>query len=120
MDIALALDFLVAGAKYGGSISPNTEAAYASIRWEDERAKPTWAAIKAAWATVATDVAAKELATEAQAAIIKSDITIVRCYENAITVPAAWHTYRQALREIVSGTSVATELPSRPEYPEGS
>ncbi|OPY03780.1 MAG: hypothetical protein A4E60_00077 [Syntrophorhabdus sp. PtaB.Bin047] len=64
--------------------------------------------------------AAAALKILAQEALDRSDITILRCYENAVTVPAAWQTYRTELRAIVSGTSPATELPARPEYPEGT
>jgi hypothetical protein len=64
--------------------------------------------------------AAAALKVAAQEALDTSDITILRCYENAVAVPAAGHAYRTELRAIVSGTSPATELPARPEYPEGT
>jgi hypothetical protein len=120
MDIALAIESLIPGAKYGGSVSLHSEAAYDSLRWEDDRTKPSWAAIEGAWAIIETQVAAKELATAARTAIAKSDITVLRCAENAVTVPATWQAYRTALRAIISGTSTATELPSMPDYPEGT
>jgi hypothetical protein len=120
MDIALALEKLIPGALYGGSVSLNTEAAYDSIRWEDERAKPTWAAIEAAGATVETQMAAQKLATLAQVAIERSDITVLRSVEHGIAVPSEWQAYRAELRAIISGTSTATELPSMPDYPEGT
>ena len=60
------------------------------------------------------------LKESAQVALTKSDITILRCYENAVSVPASWHTYRDDLRAIVSGTSAVTELPTRPDYPSGT
>lgn len=42
MDVALILDKLVPGAKYSGSLTANTQAAYEAIFWEDEREKPSW------------------------------------------------------------------------------
>ena len=65
-------------------------------------------------------IAPKRLKESAQADLDKSDITIARCTENAVAVPAAWHTYREDLRAIVRGTSTATELPTKPDYPAGT
>lgn len=47
MDIALALDYLVPAAKYSGSLTANTQAAYDKITWTDSRPKPTWAQLTA-------------------------------------------------------------------------
>jgi hypothetical protein len=52
MDIALAIDALCPGARYGGSVTDNTEAAYQALRWEDERQKPEWSALVAVAAVV--------------------------------------------------------------------
>ena len=57
------------------------------------------------------------LKAAAQAALDKSDVTLLRCYEAGVVVPTEWATYRGQLRGIVGGTSEATELPVRPEYP---
>lgn len=46
-DIALAIEKLVPGAKYGGSTTSNTKAQFDSLRWEDERKKPTWEELEA-------------------------------------------------------------------------
>lgn len=48
MDVALALDVLVPGAQYGGSLTANTEEVYDAIIWQDERQKPSWEAIQSA------------------------------------------------------------------------
>ncbi|MEX3635941.1 hypothetical protein [Paraburkholderia sp. BR14320] len=58
----------------------------------------------------------------AMAALRKSDITVLRCYEQQIQVPAEWRTYRAALRLIVSAPSgdAAAGLPTMPAYPTDS
>lgn len=63
---------------------------------------------------------AAALSAAAQTALGKSDLTILRCYESGVVVPAEWQAYRAALRAIVSGTSTETELPVMPEYPAGT
>lgn len=42
MDIALALDALVPGAEYEGSLTAYTEDAFNALRWVDGRPKPRW------------------------------------------------------------------------------
>ena len=58
----------------------------------------------------------------AQAALVESDKTILRCGENSVAVPATWATYRKALRAIVAATSgdPTVALPTRPAYPAGT
>ncbi len=58
----------------------------------------------------------------AKAAIEKSDITILRCAENSVTVPAAWAAYRKALRAILIAANGDPEqpLPIQPAYPAGT
>lgn len=59
---------------------------------------------------------------QAQAALTESDKTALRCYENAVALPAAWATYRKALRTIVGASSgdPAQPLPTKPAYPAGT
>lgn len=58
----------------------------------------------------------------AKAALGETDITVMRCYESAVAVPAAWATYRKALRAIVSAASgdATQALPEKPTYPAGT
>ncbi len=48
VDVAAAIDVLVAAAEYRGSLTSNTQADYDALIWEDERPKPSWEAIQAA------------------------------------------------------------------------
>jgi len=59
---------------------------------------------------------------QAKGALDESDITVLRCYEHAVVVPAEWSTYRAALRAIVSASSgdPTAPLPTKPAYPAGT
>ena len=59
-----------------------------------------------------------DVRAEARSALEASDLTVLRCVEAGIPVPADWAAYRQALRAVVSGAS--TTLPDRPVYPAGT
>ena len=65
-------------------------------------------------------IAAEYHKKQAYAALRKSDVTIIRCYEKAVPVPEEWKTYRLELMEIVSGKTTPGVLPARPEYPTGT
>lgn len=58
----------------------------------------------------------------AQDALNRSDITILRCVENGVAVPAAWVSYRNALRSILSAAAgdATAALPERPAFPAGT
>ena len=62
----------------------------------------------------------------AQAALDRSDTTLLRCIEGGVAVPADWASYRKTLRAIVSAKTApsdwtaATALPSQPAYPAGT
>lgn len=59
---------------------------------------------------------------QARAALTESDKTVLRCYEGAVVVPAAWSAYRKALRAIISEASgdPTQPLPPKPTYPAGT
>ncbi len=52
MDIALTLESFVPAAKYRGSLTDNTQAAYDALEWSDDRKKPTWESLQSAWPDV--------------------------------------------------------------------
>lgn len=64
MDIALCIERLVKSAKYGGSTTDNTEKAYESLRWEDERKKPSWQDILDVWAVIEKEPEVEKETTE--------------------------------------------------------
>jgi hypothetical protein len=66
-------------------------------------------------ASAAAVAAANKLA--AQAALDKSDITMLRCLENSVAIPSDWVTYRHALRTCVTSGDA---LPVRPAFPQGT
>ncbi len=70
----------------------------------------------------ADEIAAKtavEIKAQAQDALDKSDVTLLRCYEaNIIPPPPDWVAYRKALR-VISSSGVGP-LPKRPLYPSGT
>lgn len=59
---------------------------------------------------------------QARTALVASDTTMHRCVENQVAVPAAWATYRKALRAIISASAgdPSIALPARPAYPAGT
>ncbi|MDB5853303.1 MAG: hypothetical protein JWR22_1344 [Herminiimonas sp.] len=58
---------------------------------------------------------------QAQTALAKSDVTILRCVESGVAVPSAWAGYRAALRAIVAvSTGTPDTLPTRPPFPTGT
>ena len=58
------------------------------------------------------------IAVAAQLALEKSDITVLRCVENHIEIPAAWVEYRKTLRDVMRNGEGA--IPARPPYPDGT
>lgn len=93
------------------SLTADQSAAIGALRWvngalivdDGVRRARDWAAHRSA----------------AQAQLDASDITVLRCVERGVGVPAEWATYRGALRAIVRATSgdPTQPLPPRPAYP---
>lgn len=62
------------------------------------------------------------LVMTAQAALEKSDKTVIRAYAAGVALPTEWQNYRMALRQIVNGSDKTSKtLPVAPaDYPKGS
>lgn len=59
MDISLVLNKICPKAEYFGSLTDNTYGAYRKLDWRDERPKPSWEEIKAAWLDIKPEVLAE-------------------------------------------------------------
>lgn len=93
------------------------------VSWTYAKAPQPDAATLAANAQAAAGAAAwSAYQAQAKRALQESDITVLRCYENGVFVPAAWTTYRKALRTIcgASGGDPTQPLPVKPAYPAGT
>lgn len=60
MNIAFVLDKLVPGGDWQGSLTSNTRESYDSLRWSDDRKKPTWDEIIEAWPDIESEQRAQE------------------------------------------------------------
>jgi hypothetical protein len=49
IDVALGIEALLPGAEYFGSTTPNTKKCFDELNWLDERPKPTWSDVQAAY-----------------------------------------------------------------------
>ena len=73
------------------------------------------------YSAAATTIARQPFIASAQAALDKSDITVLRCYSAAVPVPEEWQAYRTALRAITGLTdTTSVVLPTMPAYPSGT
>jgi hypothetical protein len=85
-------------------------------------AAPEGGAVSQTPPTTMPDAAWRACQTAARAALDRSDVTILRCIENGIAVPADWAAYRAALRAITAapGGDATNPLPAQPAYPAGT
>lgn len=102
-------------------------------QWQACISNPGWTVVNGALVAPVQPTAAQIAATAAalawinyqviaKAALDESDITVLRCYENAVATPPAWGAYRKALRAIIGATSgdPTQPLPTKPAYPSGT
>ncbi len=62
--------------------------------------------------------AVSAVAAQALALMQKSDVTVLRCIEHGVAVPAEWIAFRASLRACVAGT--LSVLPTAPAFPPGT
>lgn len=63
----------------------------------------------------------RELKNQILFALNKSDIVLLRCIENDISIPPRWKTYRNELRIMMNDADITSvNLPIRPDYPPGT
>ncbi len=66
--------------------------------------------------SVAAIEANAALMAQAQAALSRSDVQVLRCYEAGVPFPPRWAAYRQVLRDIGSGRRPGP-VPEHPDWP---
>jgi len=65
--------------------------------------------------------ALSQLAIDAQAALLETDMVALRCFKAGVPFPVGWQNHTAALRNIVNGTdTTSTALPVKPTYPAGT
>jgi hypothetical protein len=64
MELAIAIEKIHFEAQYFGATDENTKEQFDALTWLDEREKPTWAEIQAAWTAYEKDL---EIADELKA-----------------------------------------------------
>ena len=101
MDLALAIEALIPGAQYSGSVTANDQAAYESMQWEDERAKPLWSDVLAADSEASAQVEREKVNAAARAYLASTDWYIIRQGETGAEVPADILEARQAARDSI-------------------
>jgi len=80
--------------------------AYSNLEWLDEnQTKPTEDEVTAKVTALNNEEPMKLLRVERDRLIGQSDWRIVMAKETGTNIPAAWKTYRQALRDLPSGST---------------
>ena len=69
------------------------------------------------YASALASVSGAALSAQAQQALDKSDITVLRCFEKGVALPSAWVAYRASLRAAVTA---GAQAPQPPKNPDGS
>jgi hypothetical protein len=71
MDLALAIEAIYPAAEYFGVTNENTKEQFDALDWRDERTKPTWKAIEAAWDAIPTQAEVEAEKEASKAALLE-------------------------------------------------
>ena len=111
MDINIAIDYLGLNAnryKLTQSIPPHS-----IVSWEGPDTQPTESELQTAYDAAVAEVSWKSLRNHRNQLIAETDWIITMHKEKGTNIPAAWKTYRQALRDLPANT----EDPANPVWP---
>ena len=100
IDIRTALEHLGTGWQFGGSVTANTESAWNSVAWEDERPKPSWAELLEAHVLYKAKAAFASLRKERDARLSGTDKYLLADYPISADELALVKIYRAALRDL--------------------
>ena len=70
----------------------------------------TWSQIQTELPLVEFNNAMEELRTKRNALLEETDYIVIKAKETGATIPTAWKTYRQALRDITEGLTTVEEV----------
>ena len=105
-DIVNALEALKPGAIWTLPHNPTATNDYERLVWQDEsQTKPTEEEVNTKVAELVNAYPMKLLREERDRLIGQSDWRIVKAKETSTNIPAAWKTYRQALRDLPASST---------------
>ena len=105
-DIVDALVALKPGAIWTLPNNPTATNDYERLVWQDEsQTKPTEDEVNTKVTELVNAYPMRLLREERDRRIVKSDWRIVKAKETSTNIPAAWKTYRQALRDLPASST---------------
>ena len=120
IDIALTLDKLVPSGDWQGSVTNNTREDFESLRWADDRTKPTWAELETKWVEIENEAQWEEIRLKRTELLLRSDYTQLGDVSLSVRIAINdWKKYRQALRDIPQDFADLNEVvwPEKPSEP---
>jgi len=80
------------------------------IQWHDNTTPISKADIQAQFPTVELDIAMSSLRKKRDELLNETDWIVTKAKETGTTIPTAWKTYRQALRDITNDLTTVDEI----------